>query len=184
MTLERLVECPERALKCHGLAPGALPAALVEPRALPGHETGGPCHPALAAEQHHRRRDVRGGGEDREPVPDPIHDRQEPAGIGGGVLETDDVGDARQALDRAEREVGALEAGIGVEHDRQVDGLGDRPEIGDDAILGNGEIRLEDGQDAVGAGRRDASCLGHRVGRRGRGDAGHHRHPLLAPPRP
>jgi hypothetical protein len=53
--------------------------------------------------------------------------------------------------DHVEREVAALELRVGVEHDRDVDGVGNRAEVAFDLRVVEREIRFEDGEDAVGA---------------------------------
>ena len=81
--------------------------------------------------------------------------------------------------DHVEREVAALELRIGVEHDRNVDGVGDGAEVGFDLRVLQREIGFEDREDAVGAELLVARRLRDRVGGRGRGDAGDHRHAPL-----
>ena len=78
--------------------------------------------------------------------------------------------------DDVERQVGALELRIGVDHDGNVDGVGNGAEIALDLRVCEREIRLQDRQDAVGAKLLVGLRLRHGVGRRGRGDAGDHRH--------
>jgi hypothetical protein len=94
-----------------------------------------------------------------------------------GVFEVADVFRLREAVDRAEREVAALEPRIGVEHDRTGDRVGDRLEVGDDAILGHREIGLENREDAGAAQALEFGRLPDRLGRGGRRDARDHRHP-------
>ena len=57
----------------------------------------------------------------------------------------------REARDHVERKVAALELRIGVEHDRNVDRVGDGAEIGFDLRVLEREIGFENGEDAVGA---------------------------------
>ena len=108
-----------------------------------------------------------------------IDDRQQPPGIGGGIL---DVADARMAcepLDHVERQIRALELRIGVDHDGNIDRIRDRAEIGFDAGVGNRKIGFHDRQNAVGAELLIRPRLRHRIRRRGRGNAGDHGHAAL-----
>ena len=81
--------------------------------------------------------------------------------------------------DRVERKVAALELRIGVEHDRDVDRVGDGAEVGFDLRVLEREVGFEDGEDAVGAELLIILGLRDGVGGGGRGDAGDHRHALL-----
>ena len=81
--------------------------------------------------------------------------------------------------DRVERKVAALELRIGVEHDRNIDRVGDGAEVGLDLRVLEREIGFQDGEDAVGAEPLIVLRLRHRVGGGGRGNAGDHRHALL-----
>jgi hypothetical protein len=97
--------------------------------------------------------------------------REQTPGIGRGVL---DVADARmlaEPRDHVEREVAALELRIGIEHDRNVDGVGDGAEIALHLRIPEREVGFEDGENAVGAELLVAPSLRDRVGRCGRGDA-------------
>ncbi len=82
----------------------------------------------------------------------------------------------REAGDDVEGEVAALELRVGVEHHGNVDGVGDGAEVAFDLGVLEREIGFEDGEDAGGAEALIMLRLGDRVRRRGRGDAGHHRH--------
>ena len=81
-----------------------------------------------------------------------------------------------QARDDVEREIGALELRIGIEDDRNIDGVGDGAEIAFDLRLGEREIGFENGENAAGAEFLVTPRLVDRVPRRGGRDAGHHRH--------
>ena len=105
-----------------------------------------------------------------------IHDRQQPAGIGGGVL---DVLNARmrcEPRDAIEREIRTLELRIGIDHDGNIDRIRNGAKIGFDLRIGQRKIRLQDRQNAVGAEFLIRLRLRHRIQRRGRGNAGHDRH--------
>ena len=81
--------------------------------------------------------------------------------------------------DHIERQVGALELRVGVDHDGNVDGIRDGAEIGFDLRIRQREIGFEDGEDAVGAELLIGLRLRDRIRRRGRGDAGDDGHALL-----
>ena len=82
-----------------------------------------------------------------------------------------------EPLDHIQREVGALELRIGIDHDGNVDGIRDGAEVGFDLRVADREIRLHDRENAIGAEFLMRPCLRHRVRRRGRCDAGNDRHP-------
>ena len=86
------------------------------------------------------------------------------------------VGEPR---DHIERQIGALELRIGVDHDGNVDRVGNGAEIGFDLRIGEREIGFQDRENAVGAELLIGLRLRHRVRRRGRGDAGDHGHAAL-----
>ena len=85
--------------------------------------------------------------------------------------------------DHVEGQVGALELRVGVEHDRNVDRVGDGAEVAFDLRVLEREIRFEDGEDAVGAEPLIGPRLRDRIGGGGRGDAGDDRHAARARPR-
>ena len=104
------------------------------------------------------------------------YDRQQPAGIGRGILDVADARMLREPRDHVEREIAALELRIGVEHDRNVDRVGDGAKVGFDLRVLEREVGFEDGEDAVGAELLVDLRLLDGVGGRGRGDARDHRH--------
>ena len=81
--------------------------------------------------------------------------------------------------DNVKRQIAALEIRIGIEHHRDIDGVGDGAEVGLDLRVFQREIGFENGEDAVGAESLIALRLFDRVGGRCRGDAGDHRHALV-----
>jgi hypothetical protein len=85
----------------------------------------------------------------------------------------------REPRDHIERQVGALELRVGVDHDGNVDGVGNGAEVRFDLCIGNRKVRLHDRQNAVGSEFLMRSCLRHRVRCRRRGDAGDHGHAPL-----
>ncbi len=89
-----------------------------------------------------------------------------------------------QPRDHVEGEIAPLEIRIGVEHHRNVDGIGNGAEVGLDLRVFEREIGFENGKDAVGAKAVDsvlACSTASAVD--GRGNAGNHRHALVARPR-
>ncbi len=117
-----------------------------------------------------------GRGEHFDAVAATIHDRQQPAGVGGGVLDVTDARMGREPGDHIEREIRALELRVGVDHDGNVDGVGDGAEVGFDLRIGDRKVRLHDRENAVGAKFLMRLCLRHCVRCRCRGDAGNHGH--------
>jgi len=137
---------------------------------------GRPRHPADATDQHHAGRDVRRGGEDLHPAFDTIDDRQQAAGVDRRILDVADVRHTTQPLDHRQAEVRTLEARVGVQHHRQRHRLADRPEVREHAVVGEREVGLEDGENAVGPEPLPLARLIDGVGGRGRGHAGNDRH--------
>ena len=82
----------------------------------------------------------------------------------------------REPRDDVEREIRALELRIGVDHHGNIDRVRDGAKIGFDLAVTERKIRFQDRQNAVGAELLAGFGLGHRIRRRGRGDAGVHRH--------
>ena len=82
-----------------------------------------------------------------------VHDRQQPPGVGGGVLDGVNARVLGEPRDDVEGKVAALELRIGVEHHRNVDRVGDGAEVGFDLRILEWKIGFEDGEDAVGAER-------------------------------
>ena len=81
----------------------------------------------------------------------------------------------REPRDDVERQIGALELRIGIEHDRHVDGVGDGAEIILDLRVLEREIGFQDGENAIGAELVVKARLRDGVCRRGRRNAGDHR---------
>ena len=108
-----------------------------------------------------------------------VHDRQQPPGIGGGVLDVADARMRREPLDHIQRQVRALELRIGVDHDGDIDRIGNGTEVGFDLRLGERKIGFEDRQDTVGAALLIGFCLHDCVRGRCRGDAGNDGHAAI-----
>src|SRR4030095_10736243 len=104
-----------------------------------------------------------GGGEDFDLITAAVYDREQPAGVGRGVLDVADAGMGGEALDDVERQIRTLELRIGVDHDGNVDGIGNRAEIGFDAAVGQREVGFEDCENPVGAKLLVSLCLPHRI---------------------
>jgi hypothetical protein len=85
----------------------------------------------------------------------------------------------RQPRDDVERQVRALELRIGVDHHGDIDRIGDGAKIGFDLGIPEREIRFHDCENAVGAELLIGLGLLDCVHRRGRRDAGNHRHAAL-----
>ena len=82
----------------------------------------------------------------------------------------------REPRDDIEREVGALELRVGVDHDGNVDGVGNGAEIGFHARIAKRKIRFQDRQNAVGTKPLIGLGLRHRIRDRGRDHARDHGH--------
>jgi hypothetical protein len=119
---------------------------------------------------------MRGGREHLDRVAAAIDDREQPSSVGRGIL---DVADARmisEPRNHIQREIRALELGIGVDHHGNVDRVRDAAEVGFDLRVGERKIRFEDREDAVGAEFLIGAGLRDRIGRRGGDHAGDHGH--------
>ncbi len=81
-----------------------------------------------------------------------------------------------QPRDDIERQVRALELRIGIDHDGNIDGIGNGTEIALDLRVADREIRFEDRENTIGADLLAGPRLLHRIRRRSRGNAGDHRH--------
>ena len=68
--------------------------------------------------------------------------------------------------DHVEREVGTLELGVGIEHDGNLDRVGDRAEIAFDCCVRQREIGFKDGEDTVGSQALTSLRLCDRIGGR------------------
>ncbi len=75
-----------------------------------------------------------------------------------------------------ERQVRALELRVGVEHHRAGDRCRDGSEIGDDAVIGDGKIGFQHGENAGTAFFLERDGLADGVIRCGRGNPCDHRH--------
>ncbi len=118
---------------------------------------------------------MRGRREHPDPPLRPVQDRQQPPGIGGGVLQERDVGVMRQPVDGLHRQVRSLEIRIRVERHRRVRRVRDGGEIVHHARVRHREIGLQHRQDPVRPQRPPAPRLRHRVPRRRRRHPGDHR---------
>ena len=65
----------------------------------------------------------------------------------------------REPRDHVKREIGALELRVGVDHDGNVNGVGNGAEVRFDLRVGDREIRLHDRENAVGAELLMRLCL-------------------------
>ncbi len=85
----------------------------------------------------------------------------------------------RETRNHIQRQIGALELRIGVDHHGNIDRVRDGAKVRFDLRIAKREIRFQDGEDAVGTHLLIGPRLRHRIQRRGRDDAGDHRHPPL-----
>ena len=105
-----------------------------------------------------------------------VDDRQQPPGIGGGVLDVTDAWMGREPRNDLDRQIRALKIWIGIDHDGNVDGVGDRAKISFHLSVLQREIRFQDREDAVGSELLIFLGLNHRIGCRCRGDTCHNRY--------
>jgi hypothetical protein len=87
-----------------------------------------------------------------------VQDREQAAGVRRSILDVADVRDLAQPADDRQREVGALELRVRVQHDGAGDGFRNGAEIRLDAAIRDREIGLQDRKHPIRPERHHLSC--------------------------
>ncbi len=98
----------------------------------------------------------------------PVDDRQQAAGVEGGLLDVTNVGNSAQPVYDGQAQVRSLKVRVGIEHNGNRNRLGDCLEIGEYTLIGDREVGIENGEDAAAAQILEFPCLGNSVSDRGR----------------